>query len=208
MLMYKKAFSLVELLVAIILLSLLIGLAVFSFKYQLIAVTNIKKSGIDSIIKYNQIKSSLESIKYYLVDRYDNLNRPMKNLHYYFNGSSKEVNYITRNPLFSTDIAIARLSCKDNKLIYQEEKLYGKIDFLRPTIPQESRAYVFYTNLNECTFQYISNNVIFDNFVDNIPSSIKIKLSLDNNTFEIYTNVKSDNNQTKSIISSLIYEQK
>lgn len=201
----RAAFSLVEMLVAVILITLLIGIAIFSFKYQLIAINKTQKVGINKVLAYNQLRSSIQSMKYYVVDDYDNLNKPMKNLHVYFNGTKDEVNYITTSPLFSKDIALVKLLCLDNELIYQEEPLYGNMNFLRPELGIESRKETIYNNLSNCEFKYIVKNNSIENLSNHIPNAIEIKLESIVYNNEFYINIRSDYNQSVGRIYNVMY---
>ena len=201
----KGAFSLVEMLVAVLLISLLIGVAIFSFKHQLIVIQKTQKIGLNRVLTYNQIRSSIQAIKYYVVDDYDNLNKPMKNLHVYFNGNEKEVNYITENPLFSDEIAVVKLKCLDTELIYQEEPLYGNIDFLRPEIIEDSRETILYDNLQKCEFNYFVKEYEMTSVVDEIPTLIAVNVVSKDIENSIYVNIKSDYNISVGIIDDIMY---
>lgn len=201
----REAFSLVEMLIAVILITLLIGLAIFGLKYQLMAIHKTKKIGINKVIKYNQLISSIESMKYYIVDDYDTLNYPMKNLHPYFNGTSSEISFITENPLFSRDIVLVQLKCEENKLLYREEKLYENMDFLRPQLKEQIPEKTFYKDLDKCSFRYILQNKEYEILQDKIPSSVIINLYKNNDINKIYINIKSDYNQSVRIINNAVY---
>ena len=204
--MTKKAgFSLVEMLVAVLLITMLIAVAVFAFKYQLMAIHKTQKVGINKAIIYKQIRSSLQSIKYYIVDEYDNLGYPMKQLHPFFHATKTELNFITESPLFSEDIAIAKLKCEDDKLIYIEEALYGRIDFLRPELLSDSKKTIFYSNLDTCKFTYIFDKKEQVFLKNKIPSSIIIDLSTKKIKTEIFVNVKSDYNRSIGLLNDAIY---
>ena len=205
MLIKRAGFSLIEMLVAVVLLSLMIGVAVFSFKYQLIAIQKTKKVGINKVITYNQIRTSLQSIKYYIVDDYDMLNYPMKKLHTYFKGTKTKINFITTSPLFSKDIALAKLECIEDSLIYQEEALYGDIDFMRPELKEESKSITFYSNLQKCEFNYLYDDIFVETLTDKIPKDIMLKLTQNEIINELYVNVKSDYNRSRGTVYDAIY---
>lgn len=202
---FKNGFSLIEMLVAVILVSLLIGVAIFSFKYQLIAISKSKKIGFSKVLNYKQLKSSIESIKYYVVDDYDTLNLPMKKLHHYFNGSKNRINFITTSGLFSIKTVVAELMCREGKLFYKEEELYNRIDFLKPKVLEDSQKKIFYSNLDKCYFSYIYNEKEIDQINDKIPGMIKIHLSFNEDEKEYYINIQSDYNISLGVIEDAIY---
>lgn len=191
----KKAFSLIEMLVALVLVTLLVGVAMFSFKYQLIMIKKTKTSGISRAIIFNQLKTSIESMKHYVVDDYDMLGKSMNNLHYFFIGKQKKMEYITTNPLFSKEIAVVKLICKDQNLIYQEEPLYKRIDFLRPEVLENSRSSILFKNLDKCEFEYIPK--------ENIPSQVILHIQNDKIS-PLYIDIKSDDNLSLGVIQDVI----
>jgi len=191
----KKAFSLVEMLVALVLITLLVGVAMFSFKYQLIMIKKAKTSGINRAIIYNQLKTSIESMKYYVVDDYDMLGNPMDNLHHFFIGKQKMMEYITINPLFSKEVAIVKLVCEGQNLIYQEEPLYKRIDFLKPEVLENSRSITLLKNLDKCEFEYIPKK--------NIPRQVILHVQ-NNEISPLYIGIKSDYNLSLGVIQDVI----
>lgn len=201
----KTAFTLIEMLIAVILISLLIGLAIFSFKHQLLIIQKIQKVGINKILAYNELRSSLQSMKYYVVDDYDILNYPMKNLHLYFSGTQTEVNYITTNPLFSNDIAVVKLFCDSNQLKYQEEPLYGNINFLKPAVLENSKQISIYRELEKCEFEYFYGEKKFESLENKIPTTVVLNIKSQNIHDALYIDVKSDYNTSLGMVRNAIY---
>ena len=203
----KKAFTLVEMLVAVVLITLLIGVALFAFRLQIITIAKTKKSAIDTVITYEQVHSSLASIKYYVVDRYDLLEQPMRQLHFFFKGTSSQINYITTNPILSEETALARLVCRNGELLYYEEPLYQRIDYLRPAIPKENRPRSLYRHLERCRFSYTTRKgQIVSTLKDDLPVSITTHLHRDHQDISIVAHIQSDDNTSLSRIRSVLFE--
>ena len=201
----RNAFSLVEMLVAVLLLTLLIGVAIFSFRYQLIAISKAQKVGFTKVLKYNQLRTSLQSMKCYVVDDYDMLNQTMQNLHLFFNGAKNQLTYITESPLFSNEIALVQLRCEDSKLLYKEENLYGNIDFLRPELLANSQETILYDDLTECAFSYQLRDQTLQELKDDVPTGVTVNLETKENIELIYVDVKSDYNLSVGLINDTIY---
>lgn len=200
----KSGFTLVEMLVAVVLISLLIGVALFAFRSQLIMIKKAKVSGINTVLSFDQLRSSLQSMKYYVVDDYDAFGNDMKKLHFYFDGTKKEIDYITTNPLFSKNIAVVKLYCKDDELIYREEPLYGRINFLKPQILDDSKKLTLFKGLDSCQFFFFKNSKKLQTLKDEIPSRIEVDIK-SHHIFPLQINIKSDNNVTGGIIYDSMY---
>ena len=205
----KKAFTLLEMLVAIVLITLLIGVAIFSFRMQLMTIHKTRTEGIIDVLKYNQIKSALESIKYYVVREYDMLHRPIKKLDDFFYGDEKEALFITTNPIYSKKVSLVQLTCKKNKLIYKEEPLYGYMNYLQPSFtPKKFRQLDIYNNLEKCEFYYINEQgALVRQISKKIPKEIYIKLQKNKKDISIYSKVQEDDNQTAARVYNAIYEE-
>jgi len=205
----KKAFTLVELLVAVLLLTLLIGTALFSYRYILLNVKRTQTTSIDRVISFNQIKSSIESMQYYVVDDYDYFGNPMKQLHAFFYGDEKGLEFISLNPIFAKDTSIIKIGCEDGKLIYKEEPFYNGGDLKKPQMSTFYIKKVYVKNITNCLFQYMSVNYKLVNKIEReLPSSIIISyLDDQNKAVTLYNNVKSDFNISKWLIYELLYNE-
>lgn len=198
--MRRKAFSLVEMLVATVLITMLLSIAIFSYKHILITFKHIKTASINRSIDFHQLRSSLQSMHYYIVDDYNNLNQPMKNLHPFIKATPQSLLYITKSPLFSKDITLAQLSCDDDKLIYQEEPLFQKIDFLAPKMPEDSQKKVFFDALTHCEILYqFRNNGVF-------PETVTLQLKSELKEVMYITSIQSDYNTSTFRINSKVYD--
>jgi len=205
----RKAFTLVEMLVAVVLMTLLIGIAIFSFRMQLLTIAKVKTDSIEPVLKYNQIKSTLESIKYYVVQQYDMQHQPMKKLYYFFQGDKKNMLFITNNPIYSDHVALVKLSCVQNALFYKEEPLYGKMNYLQPSFTTNGyKTIKIYNNLQKCGFYYINNKQkLVRKLTGKIPAEIYLKLQRNKQDISIYSLVKEDDNLTAARIYNAIYQE-
>lgn len=200
----KKAFTLVEMLVAVVLLTLLIGVALFSFRLQLMTVRKIKLDSMQRVLAYTQMKRSIESMKYYLVQEYDTVGRPIDYAwDYLFDGTQKKLLFVTENPIFTQGDALVALECKEKKLLYTEEPLYGNIDFLRPSFTDDSIEKTLYDNLEVCRFSYVTMQGRKVEVLKGVlPSTVFVTLS--NKRFVM--RVKSDDNLTKTRLMDRLYD--
>ena len=206
----RRGFTLVEMLVAIVLISLLIGVAVFSFRLQLMSVQKTKTEGLNAVLKYNQVKSALESIKYYVVQEFDALGRPMRQFDEFFSGDENHALFITNNPIFSDKVSLVELSCVDNTLLYKEEPLYSRyMNYLRPAFNEEhTRLLKIYKELQRCEFYYINmHEVLVRTIAKEIPKEIYLRLKKDDKDISIYTKIDEDDNLTAARIYDAVYGQ-
>ena len=204
--MKKNAFTLLEMLVAVVLIALLIGVALFAFRLQLITIHKVKTAGLVSAIRYTEIKAALESVKYYVVNDYDMLNQPMRNLHYYFHGDSMAMKFITTNPIFSNVEALVEISCKEKELLYKEEPLYKNMNFLRPEFSENFHELILYSDLQDCHFGYFDDkNSQKNSYTNKIPKAMQISLQNRSGDISIFSLVRSDDNLTQARIYDALY---
>lgn len=205
----RKAFTLLEMLIAMILITLLIGVAIFSFRMQLLTIGKTKTTAINDVLKYNQIKSALESIKYYAVREYDMLHQPIKKVYYFFRGDKKHAIFITNNPIFTDKVSLVELSCRNHSLIYKGEPLYGNMNYLQPSFtPKNYHKLKIYSNLDKCEFYYINNQeVLVRQMANKIPKEIYLRMIKNKKDISIYSQIKEDDNLTASRIYNAIYKQ-
>lgn len=204
----RKAFTLVELLVAVVLLTLLIGTALFSYRQVLLNITKAEKSTFNEVLKIHQIRTSIESMQYYVVDNYNQFNQPMKQLHHFFNGNDYSFSYISLNPNFSTIPSLSQFECKENQLIYTEEPLYGRVNLNRPEFLEERQSVVYWDDLLSCKFSFFLLQKRLERLDNELPSAIQIDLMGSNEKEQhIFITIKSDYNISDAEIHGVLYDE-
>lgn len=204
----RKAFTLVELLVAVVLLTLLIGTALFSYRQVLLNIRKAEKSTFNEVLKVHQIRTSIESMQYYVVDNYNQFNQPMKQLHHFFRGNSHKFSYISLNPNLSTIPSLSEFECKENQLVYTEEPLYGRVNLNRPEFSEASQSIVYRDDLFSCKFTFFLFQKRLERLEDEIPFAIQIDLmDTDEKEQSIFTTIKSDYNISDTEIHGVLYDE-
>jgi prepilin-type N-terminal cleavage/methylation domain-containing protein len=205
----KKAFTLVELLVAVLLLTLLIGTALFSYRYILLNVKRTQTTSIDKVLSFNQIKSSIESMQYYVVDDYDYFGNPMKQLHAFFYGDEKGLEFISLNPVFSTETSIVKIRCFNGNLLYEEEPFYQGGDLSKPKMSEFTIKKEYATKINNCSFQYMTVGHSLTSRIERELPLIVILSYIDRQEKRVtlYNRVKSDFNISKGLMYELLYSE-
>lgn len=204
----KKAFSLVEMLVAVILVTLLVGTAIFSFKHQMLIIKKTPDNKIKRAMEFHQLRTSIESMKYYVVQDYDAFDNPLDKVAFYFDGDKSSIKFITKSPLFSDSISVVNLKCESNKLIYKEEPLYKRINYLKPKILKDSKTKIFLESLKGCQFKYFFNGEEKEEISNTIPNGIEIRIETEKETFDMYSSIKNDDNNSYWRVYEKIYESK
>ena len=202
----KKAFTLVELLVAVVLLTLLIGTALFSYRQVLLNIGKAERSNFNEILKVHQLRTSIESMQYYVVDEYNQMNQPMKKLHHFFVGNEEYFEYISLNPTLSNIPSLSAFECKENQLLFKEEKLYGRISVNQPQFLEDSKRRVYWKDITECKFHYLFKGNSVTRLKNDIPSTVTISFKdryEKRHTF--VTTIKSDYNLSTYIIDDYLY---
>ena len=148
----RHAFTLIEMLVATVLITLLVGVALFSMRMQLLSIQKIRKEAIADAITYTQIRSVLVSMRRYIVRRYDIGGTPLNEWHEFFHGDAQQATFITADPLLNKESALVRLRCENHHLLYEEEPLYGPMDDLRPAFDENHTRRILYRDLEKCRF--------------------------------------------------------
>lgn len=198
----RRAFTLLEMLIAVLLLTLLVATAVYSFRFVLLNLSKQQFSGINRLLEYTQLRGSIASMRYYVVDNYDSFSNPMNQLHYFFKGNPKQMVYITQNPVFSNSTAVAKVECKDKKLLYTEEPLYRRIDFTQPKVLKDSSQKVLFSKLLNCEFIYHKNRQTQSQLEETLPDSVEFKLTTKKGALNFYVNIQTDFNVTKAYIEN------
>lgn len=204
----KKAFTLVELLVAVLLLTLLMGTALFSYRQVLLNITKAQKTTFNEILKIHQIRTSIESMQPYVIDEYNHFNQPMKKLHILFNANEQGLKYVSLNPSFSTIPSLSELRCVEDKLIFKEEPLYQHLNLNQPVFSQEHKEMIYWEEIYDCKFSYVVREKRVEVVNNELPSFVELTF-LDNDAklHTIAISVKSDYNITASEIYGVLYDE-
>lgn len=204
----RKAFTLVELLVAVVLLTLLIGTALFSYRQVLLNITKAQTSTFNEVMKVHQIRTSIASMQHYVVDEYNQFNQPMKKLHAFFRGDENSFEYITLNPTLSTTPSLSSFECRENSLIYKEEPLYKRIDVNSPDFLEDTPFVVYWRDVEACRFEYLLHEKRLNTLQDRLPTALKIVFRDENDKEHLFfTKIESDYNISYADIYGLLYDE-
>ncbi|MBN2824435.1 MAG: prepilin-type N-terminal cleavage/methylation domain-containing protein [Campylobacterales bacterium] len=157
----QKAFTLIEMLISILLLSLIVATMMFGFKQSINELQRSKFIAPQKVIEFSQLRSLIKGMFPYVIEIQRNFED--KKLEVYIYPKTDSLEFISKNPIYSHEISIAKLECREDKLIYYEKPLYSPTsNYLAPSLNEEDRKKSFFENLEECNFSYewgtIGNN--------------------------------------------------
>jgi len=196
----KKAFTLVELLVTIILFSLLLVVALYSFRFASIDIKNVNNTNPKLAIYYHQLRNAISSIYPYIdVDKREPNKR--KSVHYFFEGKSDECFFTTSSGLFSRELVIVHLYYKEKKLWYEEGVIF------KETINYKELKNILFThkitildNLDKFSFSYKLINQEFKVLKYTIPTLISINTIQGKKEKKYIFAIQSNNNQRLELV--------
>ena len=199
-----SGFTLIELLVSVIIFSLLIGLASLSFRMYISILKKTKILYPETAVKYSKLAAIFRSTFYYTAVR---KSLDGRNIYfYYFYGSPKKVRFITSKPVYIKDnLALCEVFLKNNSLYITEVPVYSKyVNFLNPDINTKiAITRKIFNNVSDVSFEYYTDNDVYNNIKEIIPSAIKMNIAIDNNRIELFFKIRSDFESKKNITKYL-----
>jgi prepilin-type N-terminal cleavage/methylation domain-containing protein len=196
----RGGFTLIELLVTIVLFSLLLMTALYSFRFVSINIRHINNTNPQTAINFNLLRDVIGSTYHYVV--VDKIEQNIyKKFYYYFKGEKGECSFITMSPLYTEGLAMVHLRFKDSKLWYEEGKLFKKgVDYLNlDTIPMSNR-FILLDNIENFEFSYNIGREKRDEVKRVIPDMVGLKMIIKSKQIQYYFKVKSDNHKNLSLI--------
>ena len=179
----KKSFSLVEVLITIMILSLLISTSMFSIKYFIKSLDSFSMSLPYDAINYEKLSKSLKGTYYYVVFKKNELG--IKKAKNFYHAKSNSLLFITSNPMHYKSISVAKLYVKNNNLIYEESELFIKEqNYLKPKILNKNKfSKTIRKNVKNILITYLYKDT------NNIPYLVLVKINnKEEMIFEIMSN--------------------
>jgi len=149
----QKAFTLIEMLISILLLTLIIATMMFGFKYSINTLQKSRSIAPQKAIEFSQLRAAIKGMFPYVIEVREGFED--KKLQAYIYPKEKSLEFISKNPIYSDDISIAKLECQEDQLIYYEKPLYSPTsDYLKPSLEESDQKKVFFEKLEACHFSY------------------------------------------------------
>jgi len=166
----RQAFTLVEMLISILLLSLIVATMMFGFKFGINTLQKSRSIAPQKVIEFAQLRSVIKGMFPYVIEVQEGFED--KKLQVYLYPKNKSLEFISKNPIYSEDISIAKLECLDDTLLYYEKPLYTKqSNYLEPQLNDEDKKRVLFEKLEDCQFEYQFTTI------RNTPSLITLKVT-------------------------------
>ena len=178
----KQAFTLIELLVTIVLFSLLLVVALYSFRYVSLNIRKINNTNPQMAMRFNFLKDVFSSA-YPYIDT-DVTKKVGKERYYnYFKGKKESCRFVSSASLFYNEIIIVNLFVENKKLYYSEGKIFAKdIDYKK------------LDNIEMLSFSYKLNDKIYQHISKKIPDRVRIDFKQKSKTYSYIFSVKSKQN--------------
>jgi prepilin-type N-terminal cleavage/methylation domain-containing protein len=189
----KNGFTLIELLVTIVLFSLLLATALYSFRFISINIRNINNTNPKKAINYDLLRGAFNSVYYYIDSNSDEIDID-KRLYFYFYGETNKCRFITKSSIFYNRIVIAELSYKDKELWYKESKIFDKkIDYKHLDKIKMDKKFLVLSNIEELKFRYTFNSNESDYLEKKIPNFVAIEFKSNLKDYSYLFYIKSEN---------------
>lgn len=127
--MRRSAFTLIELLVTIVLFTLLLATALYSFRFASLDIRNINNTNPQQAMYYNKLRDTISSVYPYV-----HYNNKEPNIYlayyYYFEGKEAECYFISYSGFFYEGLVLSHLFYKEGELWYEERKVFtNEVDY-------------------------------------------------------------------------------
>lgn len=151
----RKAFSLVEVLIAMVIVTLITTTGMFAYRLAIKQVERQKSLTYDVAIRYTQLKNLFSGTYFYIVEERNKFNPNTFEYKYLFKKGDFEILFVSQSPLYSDVLSLISLRLDDGNLYYKEVPIYGeKQNYKEPVFLEDTKEYLILNNLEEAKFSF------------------------------------------------------
>lgn len=191
--MTRKAFSLVEVLIAMVIVTLITATGMFAYKMAIGEVNKKESVRYESAMHFAQIKNLFNATYFYILEKRDSFFPDKFEYFYLFDKSESRIKFVSNAPIYSKRLSLIDLKIEDEKLIYREKPIYDpNEDYKNPKFDKDTKEYVLLENIKEAKFSFEKP---FDfpkdkDFSSTIPKLVILEFERDNQIYKYIFDIK------------------
>lgn len=194
----RKGFTVIEVIVTFVILSILIFFAIYSFRYS---IANIQRATYylpQKAAAFDMLDRTIGGIYYYAVEK--NEEKEKENFENYFRANATQMVFITVAPPYTEEISIAKLALEKKRLILSYAPLYqNEVDFLKPKLPQTTTKVILFEQVEAFDLSYIlPNKEHISQTSGTIPTGVIMHITIRGEKYHMIFSISSNYNGSKA----------
>ncbi|MDF1881739.1 type II secretion system protein [Sulfurimonas sp. MAG313] len=202
--MNRWAFSLIEVLVAMVIVSLITTTGMFSFKLAINQIDRQSGVGFDEAMRFTQIKNLLNATYFYIEEKEERfIVNELFTYEYLFEKSSDEITFVSDAPIYSQRLSLVQLKLVENKLIYKESPIYDiKQNYKKPDFFEDAVEHIIFLKMENPKFSYEAPIDLPSDITSKIPKLVKLEFSKNGQVYTYIFDIKYDFYYLKQYLKS------
>lgn len=194
--MRRSAFTLIELLVTIVLFTLLLATALYSFRFASLDIRNINNTNPQKAIYYDKLRDAISSLYPYV-----DYNPKEPNIYiaysHFFEGTAKECYFVSSSGFFYEGLVLSHFFYEEGALWYEEGKVFTPTtDYSNlKSIPFQKKVLIE-DAISEFFFLYVSSQGATKELSREIPTFLQLVFEKKSKqkvySFDIHSNQNSN----------------
>ncbi len=207
----NRGFTLIELLVAITVFSIAISLVTYAFRQSINIVKFLNFPYAQDLQKISRFRDTLTSTFFYMTQD-DTTEDPDKVFSIYFNGSQKELSFVTTKPMMikNREIVLVHLKKEKDSVFLEEFPVFDRnTDYKTLKVYRKTKnRLILFDNVKDFSLSYIKNNRELNEIKKDIPDAVRITITYkDSKEKSVYIfKIKSNAFEKKEIGASMYGE--
>jgi len=202
--MNKSAFSLIEVLVAMVIVSLITTTGMFSFKLAINQIDRQSSLSFDEPIHFSQLKNLFNATYFYTEEKKEQFTpAELFEYKYLFRKSENEITFVSSAPIYSKKLSLVNLKIIDNKLMYKEEEIYNpKQDYKKPIFLEDTSEHELLTDIKNAKFTYEKPIDLPADISSRVPKLVKLEFVRNDVDFTYIFDIKYNFYYLKQFLKS------
>ena len=194
-----KGFTLIEVLIALVVFSIVMGLAAYSFRFHINIINKIIFPYPKEAMEFSKLGSAIRSGFYYIGEKKGLMGKGR--FFIFFKGQSDEMEFITAKPIMGGKLAVCRLFFNDGNLICEESPVYSKDNnYKYPEITAKSKKVVLISGIEDFFFEYFKNGEKMSSDVsDEMPDAVVMRFKEHGQEKTYFFKIESDFSKKKEL---------